>query len=586
MYHLSSGQNHTPMKRSWIIVSVLLLTLAANASPSPSRIQHYIRVWGFLKYYHPAIATGAAEPDSVFLFHLDKVNACNNTKEYQSVIAGMIASLDAKSAVPVLTTKDTVTLFLKNDRTANLFSSNLLSIQTRSYLKKLRKAGMQATQHLYMPENFHATELPAEKLYKQLQFPNVPYQLLALARYWNAVEYLYPYKYILKRDWNTVLTASIPAFMQPISQADYERQLMRLNALIDDSHGEIVTIKNGTEVYGRYFPPFTFRFVGDSIVVKDYIDTLACQQQDIHPGDVITKVRNRSVPQLVNDYYYYTSASNVPKKKTQLASLRLLLPFRGNDSVINISLVRNGKAVNRKLQLQIPGETFRGNLVALYQKENRYGTTQNDFVLRSVDTGIAWVDAVNLSVLYNTTEDDRAIDSVMRLMLTHKKAILLDLRCYGTMAVFFNKLLPALGRPLQPFATLRPHYNKFPGVYYDFDAFSVSAAPVTSSLYEGKLILLVNERTHSQSELITMLMQDSGLSVTVGVQTSGADGDMIYLPVPGGYTLSFSGRHVAYPDGRPSQQAGVKIDKKVIITTKAVAAGRDEILETALGLLQ
>jgi len=104
--------------------------------------------------------------------------------------------------------------------------------------------------------------------------------------------------------------------------------------------------------------------------------------------------------------------------------------------------------------------------------------------------------------------------------------------------------------------------------------------------YTGKVILLVNERTHSQSEMITMILQASGPVTVVGTQTSGADGDLIDMPVPGGYTLNFSGRHVAYPDGTASQKLGVKRNIKVNYTTAGIANGKDEILEAALQLLQ
>ncbi|RZM07045.1 MAG: hypothetical protein EOO88_52415, partial [Pedobacter sp.] len=189
-----------------------------------------------------------------------------------------------------------------------------------------------------------------------------------------------------------------------------------------------------------------------------------------------------------------------------------------------------------------------------------------------------------LSLLYNTTEDDRPVDSVMALMRSHSKAIIIDLRCYATQAVFYNKVFPALGRKLKRFATLSAHYTTFPGTYYAFDPYAGIPAPPLLSTYNGKLILLVNQSTHSQSEWITMMLQASGATVTVGVQTSGADGDMIYLPMPGGYTLSFSGRLVAYPDGRASQHLGVKIDRRVKITTSDFHAGRDQILEEGISV--
>ena len=43
-------------------------------------------------------------------------------------------------------------------------------------------------------------------------FPNAEYRLLALFRYWNVINYFFPYKHLIGDSWNTVLTRYIPKF--------------------------------------------------------------------------------------------------------------------------------------------------------------------------------------------------------------------------------------------------------------------------------------------------------------------------------------------------------------------------------------
>jgi carboxyl-terminal processing protease len=557
---------------------------AAQTTPSTPHLTSYIKVWGFAKYYHPAMGTGRIDADSLFLAYVDKVIKAPDTKTFQAVLSGIWQQLGTVNAGNP--TYDTTGLFTRNIHNGWIDTDKLLPGDVRKQLQLLRRQGYTDSFHRYLPATFYETLIPAEKAYKDITYPSVPYQLLALARYWNGIEYLFPYRYMMKKPWNDVLAEQLPAFMQPMPQTVFEKHLLQLNAAIDDSHGGIVQVKKSALLYGSFFPPFAFRFAGDTIVVTDYIDTASCIRQNIRIGDRILTVRNKPVAQAMQAYDAWVSASNSHKKRSLFGSMRLLLPFRGFDSVIHTGILRNGRLVQQPLVMQQTTPAYLAALTRLYQRETGYGTTtKNDFVLRSVSKDVAWVDAANLSILYNSSNDDRAIDSVLQHMLQHTKAILLDLRCYATQAVFYNKFLSAIGWKLRPFASLRAHEPHYPGAYYEHDIFSPVNQPPLLPAYPGKLILLVNENTHSQSELISMILQASGPAITVGTQTSGADGDLITLPIPGGYTTSFSGRHVSYRDGTASQQAGVKRDLQVTETAQGIIQGKDEVLEAALRLV-
>ncbi len=577
-----------PMKL--LISFFVILSLHTAAQPTipnipASRLTSYIKVWGFAKYYHPAMGTGRVDADSMFLEYATKVMEAPDTKTFQRVLSGMWQEL---GTVPAGKVKySTAGLFTRNLHNRWIDTDKLLPAGMRLQLRQLRLQGYADTVHRYLPANFHESDIPAEAAYKNISYPSVPYQLLALARYWNAIEYLFPYAYMMKKPWDNVLAEQVRFFMNPMDQTLFEKHLLQLNAAIDDSHGGIVPVKKSALLYGGYFPPFAFRFAGDTIVVTDYIDTASCIRQDIRLGDRILTVRNKPVAKAMQDYDALVSASNSHKKKALFSSIRLLLPFRGFDSLVQTGILRNGRVVKQLLRMQPTSQAYLATLTQLYQRETGNGTTtKNHFVLRSIDKNIAWVDAANLSILYNTTNDDREVDSVLKFMLQHKGAILLDLRCYATQAVFYNKFLPALGWELRPFISLLVHAPHFPGAYYEYDIFGGVNQPPLLPLYPGKLVLLVNENTHSQSELISMILQASGPAITIGTQTSGADGDIINLPIPGGYTLTFSGRHVSYRDGTPSQHAGVKRDVKVVETAQDIITGKDEVLKAALRLLK
>lgn len=564
-----------------------LFCLSLHAQVSTVKyLNNYIKVWGFLKYYHPAIAGGKMDADSLFLQHADEVSRINNNKAYQKMLLNI--QHDLGKIKPVIPAGNTNKLFSINDQSSRIFNDKLVPRTLRLQMRLLHQQGYTDSFHQYMPATFFATDIPAEKAFKNIQYPNPNYQLLSLARYWNAIGYLFPYKYMISKSWDLILKEQVKAFAEPMTSVQFEQHLLQLNASIEDSHGGIVAIRQSGKIYGTYFPPFTFRFAGDSIVITDYIDSISCVRQNILKGDIITGIRGKSIAQQVAACNGFVSASNLHKKKGLLSSIPLLLPLRGMDSIVAIRIVRNKEELEKQLVLQKPDKKeFVDNINRLFRKQAGYeGGTQNNFILRSLNKDVVQVDAAGLSILFNNSIDDKAIDSVMQRMLEHKKAILLDMRCYSTQAVFYNKFLPALGWRLKPFLSLQAHFQRFPGNYYEKDIFSSVPVLPLMPAYPGKVILLVNEETQSQSEMISMILQASGPAIVVGTQTAGCDGDVIRLPIPGGYTLAFSGRHVAYPDGTASQKLGVRRDLIVNYTTAGIATGSDEVLEAALEFLK
>lgn len=93
----------------------------------------------------------------------------------------------------------------------------------------------------------------------------------------------------------------------------------------------------------------------------------------------------------------------------------------------------------------------------------------------------------------------------------------------------------------------------------------------------------MNELTQSNPEYQAMALQRCPQTLTIGSPTSGADGDIVWIPLPGQLT-SFSGVGVLYPDGTQTQTVGVRLDVELCPTAEGVQAGRDEVLERALEL--
>jgi C-terminal processing protease CtpA/Prc len=96
--------------------------------------------------------------------------------------------------------------------------------------------------------------------------------------------------------------------------------------------------------------------------------------------------------------------------------------------------------------------------------------------------------------------------------------------------------------------------------------------------------VLIGERTQSAAEHFGLGMEAAAGSTFVGSSTSGANGNVTDLAVPGGHFITFTGMDVRHGDGRQLQRVGIVPHVPVPRTVANIAAGVDEVLEKALEL--
>jgi C-terminal processing protease CtpA/Prc len=99
-----------------------------------------------------------------------------------------------------------------------------------------------------------------------------------------------------------------------------------------------------------------------------------------------------------------------------------------------------------------------------------------------------------------------------------------------------------------------------------------------------KVVVLVDERTQSQSEVSAMFFKALG-AVVLGSRTAGTVGDVTDIQAHPDVRLSFSGQDVLTPRGVSLHGRGLDIDVQVRETPAAVRSGRDLPLEAALRIL-
>jgi C-terminal processing protease CtpA/Prc len=117
-------------------------------------------------------------------------------------------------------------------------------------------------------------------------------------------------------------------------------------------------------------------------------------------------------------------------------------------------------------------------------------------------------------------------------------------------------------------------------------SFVQTLPPATGARYHGLTVMLIDEMTQSQAEHTGLFFKAANGTVFIGSPSAGANGDVTALVVPGGIELSFSGQGVEAVDGTRLQRVGLKPDVLVRPTIAGIRAGRDEVLERALGYVR
>jgi len=110
--------------------------------------------------------------------------------------------------------------------------------------------------------------------------------------------------------------------------------------------------------------------------------------------------------------------------------------------------------------------------------------------------------------------------------------------------------------------------------------------PTASPRIEGRVAFLTDGRAISYAESFMSFVEHYKLGEIVGESTAGANGNVNPFALPGGYSVAWTGMKVVKHDGSQHHTIGILPTVPCRRTIAGVAAGRDELLEKALGVVR
>ncbi|MCR4827618.1 MAG: peptidase S41 [Bacteroidales bacterium] len=508
------------------------------------------RIWGFLKYHHSFISKGDYNWDYELFRMLPGYLKVTYNKQRDAYLVKWITHF---GKIPA--NKD-----VKPVDTNAVLKPDLSWINPDKLSPKLYKVLMNVYQNRNNGYYYVTYESPWLKVakfihenpYEDMEYPDVGYRLLTLYRYWNMVNYFFPYKQLTDTDWNTVLKQHIPSFISADEKKSYRRAIRRMIAQIDDTHGGVWFTK-ATQSLDYYRPPFKVSFLkNDTLVVSAYWDPDKIDSSGPHIGDVITHIDGKPVSYRVDSLAPYYAASNHRVKLRQL----LWDICSGDKPTASISFVSDGirkETTITRYNIEEMAPSFATDSICYKVLDDSIGYVSMD------DITEAWVERI-ADTLHTT------------------KGLILDLREYPneTINYKFYRILSDETRPF--FKATVPDLSN-PG---EFVFSKPTYTGKGKQAYNGKIVILINENSQSHAEFCTMMYRTLPNSTVIGNTTAGADGNVVDIRLPGGVCSYFSGIGIYYPDGTETQRVGIIPDIYVWPTVQGIRDGRDELLEKAL----
>lgn len=507
------------------------------------------KVWGFAKYYHPKIIDGSKNWDFELFRVMPMVMEAKSQEEVNTVLYDWLNKLgefkeNAYSENPEVMVKAD-TNWISNEEYLSKDLSNLLVKMSKSYISDRDRAYVN-----YKDDSIYSNF--DNELEYIFDYKDDGYKLLSLFRYWNIIEYYYPYRTVMGEDWNEVLNEFIPKIIQSDDDLSYKLTLSELTSKIHDSHASINDMAGTLYNYwGTNIAPIKFLLVENKIVVTDIINKYE-NNCNLKIGDVILEINNKDIFEIIKEKSKYISFS---RDEAIVNNLRYYL-FRTSDDILNLKIERNGEDLIEEVRCYDLKEVDIGEI------------NGKSHELLSDNIGY-----INPGVL--------AKDEIDRIMDKFKDTdgIIVDLRYYPSDMIAYtmpNYLLPEE----TVFSKLTIPNKAIPGEFIFTE--DITVGKNNKDYYKGKIVVIINECTQSNAEFTAMALRKSPNVVVIGENSIGADGNMANITLPGGIRTTITGIGVYTPEGFETQRIGIKPDIYVKPTIQGIRDGKDELLEKAI----
>lgn len=520
--------------------------------------ENYIKVWGVFKYF-TLYNQKYIDWDSLFLIDIKRLKVGITKDFYNSLIDKYFEYIDSTSNCNKFTLPT-------NDTLTSNIDYNWININ--SIINKKNKLKIDRIISIYCEENdiriisknkeIGIVEfLNDDKFYSE-DVLSVEKKILGVARYWNAINYYYPYKYLIKSKWDTILISTLKKTLMCDSELEYHLTILELTKELNDSHSQ-TNSKVLLDHFGNLYPAFEISYIeGKSIVSKIYKNE-KLKSNGVEIGDEIIEIDNVSTDKLRTLYKKYISGNNPSKINSDIDKILC----RGKTNNLKIKISRNKEI--KIIYCSRYYANFKQKLISSDIAEP----------YKIISDSIGYIDIGEIT--------DSQIESAF-YYLKDTKGLIIDLRKYPKNTLY--KFTEYLYDKEMVFANFLEPNIKYPGLL-EFSKPAIAGPKTKNKLYyEKNIILIINENTFSQGEYTALALLQNKNTKTLGSYSAGSNGNITSMKLPGSIYTQFSGLCVLNSNKEFTQSIGVPIDFKITLSLLDILNNSDPLIDKAIRLLK
>ena len=526
---------NTPEKSDSVFHRQLLHGELSNSQVM--RLFDLCKLWGAMKYAHPDAMNGDIDMD----LELAKILPAIINTDNEDSVQVLLREWCRPGNIP---------------ETGNSVAPAWAYSNTSAYIKDLMNSFWSADftreSHYIRLEINSVPNFQNERRYEDIPFPSQPLQLLSLFRFWNAVQYYYPNIGSIP-NWDDVLEEYIPIFMNAESKQEYVSSLNRLSHEVFDGHSQVYAESDPYRIlYGSKKPDLEAKFIGNQL----YVSSAGESARAIEPGDRVISIDGQSISGIYDKREHLTIAANQGAIKLRISEEI----FRTDGD--SLTLVLQSADNNALKEITIPAFS------------TMPGTSEpaSDTCYKEIN-GVGYIDVGSLKQQHLTS---------LWNSIKGTKALIIDLRPYPNEYILY-RLGDMLADGTYRFAKIRQLRTVRPRDFEIIDAEPLRGSRL--SCYKNPVYVIIDESTFSQSEYTALALTSLPNAKSVGRQTSGTDGDISTIWLPGGVLTGLSGVSVLDSDGNPTYRVGLIPDIEIQSTVDELKDGTDAILNHVLRLM-
>ena len=304
---------------------------------------------------------------------------------------------------------------------------------------------------------------------------------------------------------------------------------------------------------GIYGVPVEIMQAENEIVVSKVLK----EDCPLQVGDVIKELDGKDIKDVLAERMEYISVTTEGKFINQIG--RYLM--RSNHKNIKVTVLRD----EEKQTLKVKGE------MEYYLMQE---TAEKAYEILNGNIGL-----LNPAAL-----QPKELSSVMS-QLKSTDGLIVDFRQYPSDYIVYD-LAEYLVDGVKPFLICTTSTESNPGVFVGSIKYSGRLENSNIEPYKKPIVVLMNEKTQSLAEYTIMSIQNGENVTILGENSVGSDGDITYLPLPGGINMSFTSQGIYTPDGGQTQRIGLTPDIEVHPSIEGIKEGKDELKEAAVSYIQ